>query len=294
MFFGTSSESWNGQSSKRHGGATEDYTRGLEYAWDTRAELMDILECTLIEKAACENGWEHVLESNDTVVVLASARHRAQARVESAPAGDGWLLEVSGELLQQELARSCAGVIEHPGVFSTRNIEGLASLLRRAAALAQSLPNQAALTYKLAVVKELQEIGDIGTEIERLVKQRVGQDTFRQALMDYWGGACAVTGIGIPEMLRASHLKPWAKCGCDEERLDVFNGFLLTANLDALFDRGLITFSDTGLLICSSRISTQDGKNIGLKDGLILRWLAPEHQPYLAWHREYVFDAEGQ
>jgi hypothetical protein len=255
---------------------------------------MDILECALIEKAACENGWEHVLESNDTVVVLASARHRAQARVKSAPAEDGWLLGVSGELLQQELARSCAGVIEHTGVFPARNIEGLASLLRRAAALAQSLPNQAALTYKLAVGKELQEIRDIGTEIERLVKQRVGQDTFRQALMDYWGGACAVTGIAIPEMLRASHLKPWAKCGCDEERLDVFNGFLLTANLDALFDRRLITFSDTGLLICSSRISPQDSKNIGLKDGLILRWLAPRHQPYLAWHRECFFDAEGQ
>jgi len=255
---------------------------------------MDILECALIEKAACENGWEHVLESNDKVVVLASARHRAQARVESAPAGDGWLLEVSGELLQQELARSCAGVIEHLGIiFPARNIEGLASLLRRAAALAQSLPNQVAQTYKLAVVKELQEIGEKGTEIERLVKQRVGQDTFRQALMDYWGGACAVTGIAIPEMLRASHLKPWAKCGCDEERLDVFNGFLLTANLDALFDRGLISFLDTGLLICSSRISRQDSKNIGLKDGLLLRWLAPEHLSYLVWHRENVFDADG-
>jgi hypothetical protein len=253
---------------------------------------MDVLERALIEKAACENGWEHVLESNDSVVVLASARHSAQARVESAPAGDGWLFEVSGELLQQELARFCAGVIEHPGVFPARNIEGLASLLRRAAALAQSLPNQAALTYKLAVVKELQEIGDIGTEIERLVKQRVGQDTFRQALMDYWGGACAVTGIDISEMLRASHLKPWAKCGSDEERLDVFNGFLLTANLDALFDRGLITFSDTGVLLCSSRISKQDRKKIGLQDELAVRWLAPEHQPYLAWHREHVFDKE--
>jgi len=253
---------------------------------------MDLLKRALIEKAACENGWEHVLENNDTVVVLASARHHAQARVEPARAGEGWLFQVSGELLQKELARSCVGVIERPGVFSARNIEGLVSLFRRAAALAQSLPNQAAQTYKLAVVKELQEIGDISTEIERLVKQRVGQDTFRQALMDYWGGACAVTGIAIPEMLRASHLKPWAKCGCDEERLDVFNGFLLTANLDALFDRGLITFSDTGVLTCSLRIPKQDREKVGLQDGLVLRWLAPEHQPYLTWHREHVFEIQ--
>lgn len=250
---------------------------------------MDILERTLIEKAACENGWEHVLDSKDAVVVLASARHCAQAMVVAAPAGGGWLVTVSGELLQQELARSCAGGMEYPGVFPARNIEGLASLLRRAAALAQALPNQAAQTYKVAVTKELQKIGNIGTEIERLVKQRVGQDTFRQALMDYWSGTCAVTGIGIPEILRASHLRPWAKCGSDEERLDVFNGFLLTANLDALFDRGLITFSDTGALICSLRIPKQDREKVGLRDGLVLRWLAPEHRPYLSWHREYVF-----
>lgn len=250
---------------------------------------MDILERALIEKAACENGWEHVLESEATAVVLASARHRAQGRVESAPAGEGWLVTVSGALLQQELARSCTGGIEHPGIFPVRDIEALASLLRRAAALAQSLPNQAALTFKAAVAEALKNIDTSGTEVERLVKQRIGQDTFRQALMDYWGCACAVTGTTIPEILRASHLKPWAECESDEERLDVFNGFLLTANLDALFDRGLITFSDMGTLLCSSRIPERERERIGLKDGLALRWLATEHRLYLAWHREHVF-----
>ena len=44
----------------------------------------------------------------------------------------------------------------------------------------------------------------------------------------------------------ASHAKPWAECANDAERLDVFNGFLLVANLNALFDRFLISFDDTG------------------------------------------------
>jgi hypothetical protein len=59
------------------------------------------------------------------------------------------------------------------------------------------------------------------------VRQRVGQEVFRAALIDYWGGACAVTGLALPEVLRASHSQPWADCTTDEERLDVFNGFLL-------------------------------------------------------------------
>ena len=33
------------------------------------------------------------------------------------------------------------------------------------------------------------------TEAERLVIQRIRQNVFRDALMDYWGGRCSLTGI---------------------------------------------------------------------------------------------------
>jgi len=33
-----------------------------------------------------------------------------------------------------------------------------------------------------------------------MVRQRVGQNKFRDAMLDYWGGACAVTGVAIPEV----------------------------------------------------------------------------------------------
>lgn len=58
------------------------------------------------------------------------------------------------------------------------------------------------------------------TEAERLVVQRVGQNLFRQALLDFWHGQCAVTGLAVPELLRASHIKPWAQCATDNERLE--------------------------------------------------------------------------
>jgi predicted restriction endonuclease len=170
-----------------------------------------------------------------------------------------------------------------------QDISQLALLLRRTAELAQSLPNQAAVKYKEAVARELDKIKVKTTEVECLVRQRVGQDTFRQALMDYWGGACAVTGVDMPEVLRASHAKPWAYCESDEERLDVFNGFLLSANLDALFDRGLITFDAGGRMVVSARIKPQQRLTLQLGDGLALRWLAPSHEAYLDWHREKLF-----
>lgn len=107
--------------------------------------------------------------------------------------------------------------------------------------------------------------------------------------MDYWGGACAVTGINLPQVLRASHAKPWARCQTDEERLDVFNGFLLTANLDALFDRGLITFSPIGQLCLSSKLGQPARTALNLNDNLALRWIAPQHEPYLEWHRHHLF-----
>ena len=86
-------------------------------------------------------------------------------------------------------------------------------------------------------------------------------------------------------VLRASHAKPWADCVNDAERLDVFNGFLLSANLDALFDRCLITFDDTGKIIISTRLTQDQCDTLGLKPGLCLRWIANEHLFYLRYHR---------
>lgn len=196
---------------------------------------MNTLDRALIEKAACEHGWENVLESQASAIVLASARHRATARIVPCATGPGWWIEVPAGLIRRELARSLPEAVGQEGVMAADDIDDLSRILRRTAELAMSLPNQAALTYREAVSRELKKSRVNATEVERLVKQRIGQEIFRQALMDYWGGACAVTGIDLPEVLRASHAKPWAVCENDEERLNVFNGLLLAAHPDALF-----------------------------------------------------------
>ena len=102
-------------------------------------------------------------------------------------------------------------------------------------------------------------------------------------------GSCAVTGIAIPELLRASHAKPWAKCDTDHERLNVFNGFLLCAHLDALFDQGLMTFDDQGTPIYSTKLDTETRFKLSLGPDLKLRWITAQHTPFLSWHRQHVF-----
>jgi hypothetical protein len=76
---------------------------------------------------------------------------------------------------------------------------------------------------------------------------------------------------------------------CDAERLDVYNGLLLTANLDALFDQGLITFDDCGRIIISARVPPETLPDLGVCASMTLRHFSPRHQPYLAYHREKVY-----
>jgi putative restriction endonuclease len=127
------------------------------------------------------------------------------------------------------------------------------------------------------------------TEAERLVIQRVGQDVFRDALLTYWDGRCAVTGIANPRLLRASHIKPWSRCETDAERLDVYNGLLLAAHLDAAFDAGLISFSDEGAILFSSKFAQDDRDALGIHDRLALRSVGSRHLESLSWHRSFLF-----
>jgi putative restriction endonuclease len=98
-----------------------------------------------------------------------------------------------------------------------------------------------------------------------------------------------MTGIAHPRLLRASHMKPWADCGTDAERLDVYNGLLLAAHLDAAFDAGLITFEMDGLLTTSPALARDDIERLRLPTLPPLQGLRPKHEPYLRYHRDNVF-----
>jgi hypothetical protein len=167
-------------------------------------------------------------------------------------------------------------------------IAALPGAVRRIFELSRSLPT-APLDRFIDKVRTLPRT----TEAERLVVQRVGQDIFREALLDLWSHRCAVTGLDQPELLRASHMKPWAKCESDAERLDPMNGLLLAAHWDAAFDSGLVTFTDDGTPLLSSRLSASARALLSPSAPPAPRLvnLRAAHFPYLRHHREHVWEA---
>ena len=170
------------------------------------------------------------------------------------------------------------------GALNVRDVDALHHLLRRAFQLSRTLPD--------ALIRAFQHVTahlPRTTEAERLVVQRVGQDIFRRGLLEYWDGRCAITRLAVPELLRASHIKPWATCDTDAERLDIFNGLLLAPHLDAAFDAGFITIGQEGTVLVSNTLPPDARRLLRLDRSLIVRGLHPPHERYLRLHRVNVF-----
>ncbi|HEX8222492.1 MAG TPA: HNH endonuclease signature motif containing protein [Allosphingosinicella sp.] len=129
-------------------------------------------------------------------------------------------------------------------------------------------------------------------ETERIKsgKIRIGQGLFRIRIRQFGEERCRITGIRNPRLLVASHIKPWRDC-CSAERLDGANGFLLTPDVDRLFDRGLISFENDGRVKVSRTVTDQDLQRLGL-NGLRKRNIGPvaeEQMVYLGYHRKHIF-----
>lgn len=125
------------------------------------------------------------------------------------------------------------------------------------------------------------------TERNALIKARIGQGPFRDKLINYWQ-TCAVTGFSVEQLLIASHIKPWRNA-TNQERLSVFNGFLLSPNLDKAFDKGLITFEADRRIIISHQLKNSDANLLGINGNLQLRKVEKNHMPFLEWHKNNIF-----
>ena len=90
------------------------------------------------------------------------------------------------------------------------------------------------------------------TETQATVKVRRGQQFFRQAVLNAYDVRCCISGINVPRLLVASHIKPWGKFPND--RLNPRNGLCLSTLHDAAFDAGLITLDDQLGVVLSKRL----------------------------------------
>ena len=117
-----------------------------------------------------------------------------------------------------------------------------------------------------AIAKELDSVeiedGDVltetddplpsGEEVLREVKTRLNQRFFRAMIMREYSARCCLTGLTVPEVLRASHIIPWAED--EHNRMNPANGLCLSATYDAAFDRHLISFDENYCFILSKSL----------------------------------------
>ena len=243
---------------------------------------------TRLEKAATDNGFD--LEPEYSADWLCFGSSQTSMRI--------WLTSIRES--QFVAATSRADVLDElvglgivftnpiprgaVGAMSVSDVAALHRLLRRAFQLSRTLPDTLLHVFE----DQIQDLPR-ATEAERLVIQRVGQDIFRSGLFEYWEGRCAISGFDVPELLRASHIKPWTDCDTDAERLDVFNGLLLAPHLDAVFDAGFITIGEDGTVLPSNLLPANARSALGLDKSLKVHGLHRAHEYYMPWHRAKVF-----
>jgi hypothetical protein len=128
------------------------------------------------------------------------------------------------------------------------------------------------------------------TTQQQLVLARQGQGLFRSRVLEL-EKACRLTSIDNPSLLIASHIKPWRICETAGERLDGANGLALAPHVDRLFDRGLISFTDSGRVLVSPRLNDLDLKRLGLFEACTMGCasFSKRQAAYLEFHRTHVF-----
>lgn len=248
---------------------------------------MNPLELTRLEKTLADHGFDLTPVVDGDWLVGRSTLHPVAVSLR-LNADASITIRTRDADLHAALAREGVVAAREGGAqswdFQCADYQAFYHALGRYAALARSLPNRVAERFIAATAKL-----PTTTEAERLVVQRIGQNLFREALIDFWQGRCAVTGLDVVPLLRASHIKPWAVCASNEERLDVFNGLLLAPHLDVLFDGGWITFADDGGMLVSGALGADARNKLDLGSWTGLAYVSEGHGPYLEYHRKSVF-----
>jgi putative restriction endonuclease len=161
-----------------------------------------------------------------------------------------------------------------------------------------SRENLPAIQHELAPLSEDESEYETRIEIEsrrldgdlekiQLTKSRRGQGIFK-ANVRLVENHCRITGVSNIKHLRASHIKPWSASNNDE-KLDGCNGLLLSPHVDHLFDRGFISFRDSGEILVSKELSLDILAKWSLSPDRNVGEFVGGQREYLDYHRNSVF-----
>lgn len=119
---------------------------------------------------------------------------------------------------------------------------------------------------------------------------------FKQAVLAAYDDRCFISGCALPQMLVASHIKPYSQCRSEADRVSPDNGICLNTFYDKAFDRGLITITPSMKIYVSPIILDSP------QDAFTARWLAsldgmvlpppprfPPRRELLEYHNDEIF-----
>jgi putative restriction endonuclease len=189
------------------------------------------------------------------------------------------LIEISDPQEFNKLAKK----IKELSIFLERNDKGN-NMYSSALSKYIEYLNNASDEFEQDIENIINDRSNSETDKITLIKSRIGQGEFRSRLLNYWTG-CAVTGYKTSTMLIASHIKPWRESN-NIERMDTYNGLLLTPNLDKAFDNGFISFDSKGKILISKLLERPS--KIGIKRDMKVIFNIKHHK-YLGYHRNSIF-----
>lgn len=177
---------------------------------------------------------------------------------------------------------------QHPDLYD-RRISGQSRMPSSYTQAETVMPSE---SQTLKDIKEIEKDESLSPTVRKqLIDARVGQGKFRKNVLKAWGGCCAVTGCNVDELLRASHVQPWAYSPDRGPRLDSENGLPLVTMLDALFDSGHMTFDEDGRAHFAEAGLEERLKSLSLiPHDIRLRQMPSERMKhYLRIHHKEVF-----
>lgn len=127
----------------------------------------------------------------------------------------------------------------------------------------------------------------------QIITPRLGQASFRLAVLDAYDGACAVTNEHSLPVLDAAHIRPWKDGG----RHEVSNGLPLRRDIHRLFDLGFVTVRpDLRFAVSPAlRDAYDNGRTYYALDGRTIAAPALIHatpsRELLEWHGDVVYRA---
>ena len=218
---------------------------------DNRGKKWSREETILAFDLYCRTPFSKISKSNKDIIELAGLLGRTPSSVGLKMAN---LAHFDPELRERNVSGMSHGSKLDEEIFRefANNWEELSYIAQKILAEKKHVTIEEMIDYI-----DIETIPEGGYRLQ-LVKTRIAQTFFRVSVLSAYNNKCCVTGLTRPELLIASHIKPWKVSDARTERTNPQNGLCLNPLHDKAFDRGLITIDSNYNIIISDKLQKSE------------------------------------